>query len=80
MVSDQGESFDYEEVKERIGPVSKLEEVSPIAEIREGGFGLYLINALMDQVQINNKYGVIVLMTKYLDRTEVEADEQIRTT
>ena len=80
MVSDQGESFDYEEVKERIGPVSKREEISPIAEIREGGFGLYLINALMDQVQINNKYGVIVLMTKYLDRTEVEADEQIRTT
>jgi len=79
MVSDQGESFDFEEIKSRIGPVSEREEIKPIAEIREGGFGLFLINTLMDKVQINNKYGVIVLMTKYLDETEVEANEQVRT-
>ncbi len=79
MVSDQGESFDFEEVKSRIGPVSEREEISPIAEIREGGFGLYLINILMDKVQINNKYGVIVLMTKYLDEAEVKIDEQVPT-
>lgn len=79
MVSDQGESFDYEEVKKRIGPVSEREEVKPISEIREGGFGLFLINTLMDKVQINNKYGVIVLMTKYLDETEVELNEQVPT-
>lgn len=80
MVSDQGESFNYEEVKERIGPVTETEKVSPIEEIREGGFGLFLINTLMDKVQINNKYGVVVFMTKYLDETEVNMDEQIRTT
>lgn len=79
MVSDQGESFNYDEVKERIGPVSKKEQVSPITEIREGGFGLFLINTLMDEVQINNKYGVIVLMTKYLDETEVTLHEQVPT-
>lgn len=79
MVSDQGDSFDYDEVKRRIGPVSGNEAISPIEEIREGGFGLFLINTLMDEVQINNKYGVIVLMTKYLDEAEVELDEQVPT-
>src|SRR5690625_1044177 len=80
MVSDQGESFNYDEGKERIGPVTETEKVSPVEEIRKGGFGLFLINTLMDKVQINNKYGVVVFMTKYLDETEVNMDEQIRTT
>lgn len=82
MVSDQGESFNYDEVMERIGPMTETEteKGTPIEEIREGGFGLFLINTLMDKVQINNKYGVVVFMTKYLDETEVKMDEQIRTT
>lgn len=79
MVSDQGESFRFDEIKNRIGPVSAKEEVKPISQMREGGFGLFLINALMDKVEINNEYGVIVLMTKYLDETEVELSDQIQT-
>lgn len=79
MVSDQGESFNYDEVKERIGPVTETETVSPIEEIREGGFGLFLINTLMDKVQINNKYGVVVFMTKYLDEAEVNLNDQVQT-
>src|SRR5699024_282851 len=35
MVSDQGDSFSFEEIKDRIGPFSRLEELKPIAEIRE---------------------------------------------
>jgi len=79
MVSDQGESFSFAEIKNRIGPVNKKEESKPISQMREGGFGLYLMNALMDKVEINNEYGVIVLMTKYLDETEVEQNEKVQT-
>lgn len=79
MVSDQGESFSFEEIKDRIGPVDQIEDIKPISQMREGGFGLFLIKALMDKVEINNQYGVIVLMTKYLDETEVELNEQVPT-
>jgi serine/threonine-protein kinase RsbW len=77
MVSDQGESFRFEEIKNRIGPVDVAKEVRAISELREGGFGLFLINALMDKVEINNQYGVIVLMTKYLDEAEVGLNDSI---
>lgn len=79
MVSDRGESFKFEEIKNRIGPFNEADEVKPVSELREGGFGLLLINALMDKVEINNEYGVIVLMTKYLDETEVGLNDAIST-
>lgn len=72
MVSDRGESFDLKEVKKEIGPYQPNESVETL---REGGFGLFLINALMDKVEINNEYGVIVLMTKYLHEAEVDFDD-----
>ncbi|MFC2947775.1 anti-sigma B factor RsbW [Virgibacillus sediminis] len=78
MVADHGGSFDLNEIKDGIGPYKNTESVE---SLREGGFGLFLIDALMDKVQINSNYGVIVLMTKYLDETEVGFDDdQISTT
>ncbi|KGP71878.1 anti-sigma B factor RsbW [Pontibacillus yanchengensis] len=78
MVADHGGSFDLNKVKEDIGP---YKEDDSIEELREGGFGLFLIDALMDKVEINNKYGVIVLMTKYLHENEVGLNgDQISTT
>lgn len=78
MVADHGGSFDFETVKKEIGP---YEQVGSISGLREGGFGLFLIDALMDKVEINNKYGVIVLMTKYVHENEVgQNDNQISTT
>jgi serine/threonine-protein kinase RsbW len=78
MVADHGTSFKMSEIKDRIGP---QEETDSIEEVREGGFGLFLINALMDKVQINNDYGVVVLMTKYVNEIEVGLDDdQISTT
>ncbi|MEN2769205.1 anti-sigma B factor RsbW [Ornithinibacillus xuwenensis] len=68
MVADHGGSFDLNEVKAEIGPYESTESVE---NLREGGFGLFLITALMDKVEINNNSGVIVLMTKYLDEIEV---------
>ncbi|WP_164214636.1 anti-sigma B factor RsbW [Virgibacillus sp. YIM 98842] len=72
MVADHGGSFNIKEIKSDIGPYEESENVE---NLREGGFGLFLINALMDKVQINNEYGVIVLMTKYLAETEVGFDD-----
>lgn len=77
MVADHGGSFNLNEVKDNIGPYKPSE---PLDSLREGGFGLFLINALMDKVEINNNHGVIVLMTKYLSESEVEFDDQFSTT
>lgn len=78
MVADHGGSFNLKDIKKDIGPYNK--ESESIENLREGGFGLFLIDALMDKVQINNKYGVIVLMTKYLAKNEVGLYDQISST
>lgn len=72
MVADRGGSFDLEEVKNGTGPYQSDE---PVEKIREGGFGLFPIEALMDEVKINNKYGVMVIMTKYNREEEVDMDD-----
>jgi len=77
MVADHGGSFNLQDIKGGIGPYKPTESVE---SMREGGFGLFLINALMDKVEINNNYGVIVLMTKYLNESEVGSDDQFSTT
>ncbi|WP_339229842.1 anti-sigma B factor RsbW [Oceanobacillus sp. FSL K6-2867] len=78
MIADNGSSFNMQKVREEIGP---YEQDEPIENLREGGFGLFLIEALMDEVQINNNYGVIVLMKKYLSEKEVDFDgDQVSTT
>ncbi|MEN1970541.1 anti-sigma B factor RsbW [Lentibacillus sp. N15] len=78
MVADHGGSFDLGAIKDTIGPYEPTESIETL---REGGFGLFLIEALMDKVEINNDSGVIVLMTKYLQETEVGFDDdQISTT
>ncbi|WP_027964892.1 anti-sigma B factor RsbW [Halalkalibacillus halophilus] len=77
MVADHGGSFNLKEVKEDTGP---YDEGVPVTNMREGGFGLFLIDALMDKVEINNNHGVIVLMTKFLYENEVgQNDDQIST-
>ncbi|WP_163540010.1 anti-sigma B factor RsbW [Gracilibacillus sp. YIM 98692] len=78
MVADRGGSFDLSRIKDDIGPYKNNQSVE---DLREGGFGLFLIEALMDKVEIKNDYGVIVLMTKYLHENEVDInDDQISTT
>lgn len=77
MVADHGGSFDLQNIKGAIGPYKANESVE---KMREGGFGLFLINALMDKVEINNNFGVIVLMTKYLNESEVGTDDQFSKT
>lgn len=77
MVADHGGSFNLEEIKDDIGPYQPSE---PIENLREGGFGLFLINVLMDKVEIKSGYGVIVLMTKFLREAGVGLDGQFSNT
>jgi serine/threonine-protein kinase RsbW len=73
IVSDNGKSFNLDEMKETIGPYSSS---TSIDDMNEGGLGLYLIETLMDDVQIKNDAGVSVLMTKHLQREQVGSDEE----
>lgn len=74
MIADHGDSFNLQSVKRNIGPYENIESID---NLHEGGFGLFIIKTLMDKVEINNEYGVIVLMTKYLEETGVEFDGQV---
>ncbi|PRO65893.1 anti-sigma B factor RsbW [Alkalicoccus urumqiensis] len=69
MVADHGGAVDVDTLKNR-GPVSKDE---PVEDLKEGGLGLFLIETLMDEVTIQGEAGVIITMTKFLQRDEVEA-------
>ena len=77
MVSDYGNSFNFEEIKAKIGPYKEDENVSIL---REGGLGLYLMDTLMDEVKLNNEGGVTVFMTKYVAREQVEKNVERITT
>jgi len=69
MVSDYGNSFNFDEVKAKVGPYRIDDNVELL---REGGLGIYLMETLMDEVRINNEGGVTVFMAKYVSREQVE--------
>ncbi|TDQ36717.1 anti-sigma B factor RsbW [Aureibacillus halotolerans] len=69
MVSDSGKSIDLNGIKKKLGPVSTD---TPVDHLTEGGLGLFLIDTLMDKVELTSEAGVVVLMTKFLERDEVE--------
>ncbi|MGM7703621.1 anti-sigma B factor RsbW [Pseudalkalibacillus sp. Hm43] len=68
-VMDKGKSFDVNKIKQTTGPVNG----KPVEQINEGGLGLFLIETLMDKVDISDDAGVVVMMTKYLNRDGVDA-------
>jgi serine/threonine-protein kinase RsbW len=64
MVADSGKSFDFIETKNELGPYT---ESSTVDQLTEGGLGLYLIEALMDEVRVlDHTGGVRVFMVKHL--------------
>ncbi|OOE07037.1 MULTISPECIES: anti-sigma B factor RsbW [Fictibacillus] len=67
-VVDQGKSFDVDTISKNLGPV----DGKSVDQLNEGGLGLFLIDTLMDKVEISSEAGVVVMMTKYLHRDEVE--------
>ncbi|MBM6617692.1 anti-sigma B factor RsbW [Bacillus suaedaesalsae] len=72
IVSDNGKSFDVNEMKEGMGPYNQSTSVE---DLTEGGLGLYLIETLMDDVKFKSDNGISVLMTKQLQRERVGSDE-----
>lgn len=68
VISDKGQSFDYEETKKELGPYQENENID---FLREGGLGLFLIESLMDEVTVNKDNGVTINMIKYIKKEQV---------
>lgn len=71
MVTDHGESFNFQQARMETGPYQGDEQAQ---NLREGGLGLYLIESLMDDVKVLQHDGVTVFMTKYLEKEQVDRD------
>ncbi|MCM3748326.1 anti-sigma B factor RsbW [Paenibacillus pasadenensis] len=62
VVKDEGESFDAASVAQRSEPLHG----KSINDIQAGGLGLYLMQALMDEVEVRSEKGTEVVLTKRL--------------
>ncbi|GAA3715262.1 anti-sigma B factor RsbW [Salinicoccus jeotgali] len=71
IVADHGQSFNYEAVKEELGPYTEDDNVN---YLREGGLGLFLIETLMDEVYIKKDPGVTISMTKFINESQVHSN------
>src|SRR5699024_342489 len=69
IVADNGQSFDYETIKDELGPYDENETID---YLREGGFGLFHIETLMDEVSFKRQAGVTISMTKYISESQVQ--------
>jgi serine/threonine-protein kinase RsbW len=74
MIADNGESFNFEETRNKLGPYSAT---STTDQLMEGGLGLYLMETLMDEVHVFDNTGVTVFMVKYLSGERVNHDTTI---
>lgn len=74
IVSDKGESFNFEQKKSELGPYSSNSSVDSLSE---GGLGLYLMEALMDEVRVQIDSGVTVYLTKLLNGERVKNDTAV---
>ncbi|TRL27239.1 anti-sigma B factor RsbW [Staphylococcus chromogenes] len=73
IVSDQGESFNYQETKQQLGPYQDNENID---FLREGGLGLFLIESLMDEVTFVKETGVTISMIKYIKKEQVRNNDE----
>lgn len=69
IISDRGESFDYESTKSKLGPYQENENID---FLREGGLGLFLIESLMDEVKVSKESGVTISMIKYIKKSRCQ--------
>ncbi|MFO1445152.1 anti-sigma B factor RsbW [Bacillus sp. Bva_UNVM-123] len=74
MVADNGKSFNFIQTKNELGPYT---ESCTVDQLTEGGLGLYLIEALMDEVRVLEHSGVTVFMVKYLSGERENHDTAI---
>lgn len=73
IISDQGESFDYESTKSKLGPYQENENID---FLRESGLGLFLIESLMDEVKVSKESGVTISMIKYIKKEQVPNNDE----
>ncbi len=73
IISDQGESFDYESTKSKLGPYQENENID---FLRAGGLGLFLIESLMDEVKVSKESGVTISMIKYIKKEQVPNNDE----
>lgn len=64
VVKDQGPSFNYTEVLEKAEPLHNKE----MSSLRSGGLGMFLMQALMDKVEVDNSNGTELTLTKFITR------------
>lgn len=72
VISDQGERFDYEATKAKLGPYNN----ENIDFLREGGLGLFLIESLMDEVTVCKESGVTISMIKNIKKEQVPKNDE----
>lgn len=65
-IKDEGSSFDYEHIALR---ATSLHD-QPLSEAKIGGLGIFMMQALMDHVEVNTDLGTEVVMTKHFSRKE----------
>ncbi|WP_017754817.1 anti-sigma B factor RsbW [Calidifontibacillus oryziterrae] len=71
IVTDHGKGFEGHNNTNSM-KTKPFNNLSSVEELREGGVGLFLIEALMDKVSIDNDTGgVVISMIKHLVRDEV---------
>jgi serine/threonine-protein kinase RsbW len=61
-VSDDGDSFDYQPIPSDQSP----HQDKSLDDITAGGLGIYLMQALMDQVDVISGNGTTLILTKFL--------------
>lgn len=66
VVKDEGKSFDYSRTSHQ---ASSFHDKS-LSEIHAGGLGIFMMQALMDDVTVNTDNGTEVTLTKLLNRSE----------
>ncbi|EGL82811.1 putative anti-sigma regulatory factor, serine/threonine protein kinase [Caldalkalibacillus thermarum TA2.A1] len=70
VVIDHGQRFEVNQIKRHPSPISTKTDIQTLYE---GGLGLYLIETLMDRVEIQKKDGIMIQMTKF---KEVESNDR----
>lgn len=77
-IEDEGEGFNPRSVDDpTIDPLGHIQRRAEQGK-RVGGYGLFIVNKLMDNVIYNDK-GNVVLLTKYFNETEEDAEESSET-
>jgi serine/threonine-protein kinase RsbW len=65
-IKDEGESFDFAKIAQN----ARSHHDKSLGETSVGGLGIFLMHALMDNVQVISEQGTEVILTKQLSRKE----------